>query len=200
MGVVKGGRRAEAQILGAYAALTVAATYPLVLSVRRAIPGSDDAYQFYWDLWWVKRALVDRHTNPYVTGEVFFPYGGHLYFHTLNLLQDVIVLPVTLLLGLPVAYNLIVLLAFTLSGFGMYRLALYVLEHEVDPDGVRAQPQRARLAAFAAGAAFTFSSYRHVHLLGHLDLLSTQWLPLSALFLLKTRREPGWRNPLFGGQ
>ena len=28
--------------------------------------------------------------------------------------------------------------------------------------------------------------------LGHLDLLSTQWLPCFVLFLFKTRREPGW--------
>ena len=182
--------------LTAYALLTAIATYPLILRPRSAIPGADDAYQFYWNLWWVKRALVDLHVNPYVTADLYFPYGAHLYFHTLNLLQDVIALPAALLLGLPAAYNFVVFLSFTLSGYAMYRLSLYVLEHEVDPAGAVVHAGSARLAAFVAGAAFTFSSYRSVHLLGHLDLLSTQWLPLFVFFALKTRHEPGWRNPL----
>jgi hypothetical protein len=191
--------RREALCLGAYALLTVTATYPLILHVGHAVPGGGDAYQFYWNLWWVKRALLERHANPYVIDDVFYPYGATLYFHTLNLLQDVLALPISLALGLPAAYNSLVLLAGTLSGYGAYRLAFYVLAHDIDPDGTAAHPQSARLAAWVAGAAFTFSSYRFVHLLGHLDLVSTQWLPFFVLFLLKTRREPGWRNPLLCG-
>jgi hypothetical protein len=193
------GFRRETLCLATYAFLAVIATYPLMLHPGSTIPGSGDAYQFYWNLWWVKRALVDLHTNPYVTGEVFYPYGGHLYFHTLNLLQGVLALPITLGLGLPAAYNSIVLLAFTLSGYATYRLAWYVLAHEVDPDAVASHPDAARLAAFVGGAVFAFSSYRFVHLLGHLDLVSTQWIPLFVLFLLKTRRETGWWNPIWCG-
>ena len=95
------GLRREALCLGAYALLTAVATYPLILHAGSSIPGSDDAYQFYWNLWWVKRALVELHTNPYVIGDVFYPYGARLYFHTLNLLQDVLALPITLGIGLP---------------------------------------------------------------------------------------------------
>jgi len=175
--------------------LAAIATYPLVLHLRTAIPGADDAFQFYWNLWWVKRALVVLHVNPYAIGDLYFPYGAHLYFHTLNLLQDVIALPIALLLGLPAAYNFVVFLSFMLSGYAVYRLSLYVLEQEVDPGGLVVHAGAARHAAFVAGAAFAFSSYRCVHLLGHLDLLSTQWLPLFVLFALKTRRERGWRNP-----
>jgi hypothetical protein len=64
-----------------------------------------------------------------------------------------------------------------------------VLAHDVAPADVALHPRPARLAAFVAGAVFTFSSYRFVHVLGHLDLLSTQWLPFVVLFLLETRRE-----------
>jgi hypothetical protein len=74
----------------AYAVLGVVATYPLILHPLSAIPGSDDAYQFYWNLWWVKRALIDLQTSPYVTRELFAPYGAPLYFHTLNLFQDIV--------------------------------------------------------------------------------------------------------------
>jgi hypothetical protein len=188
----------EALCVAAYAALSAVATYPLILRLRSAIPGSGDAYQFYWNLWWVKRALLERHATPYLIDDVFFPYGAHLYFHTLNLLPGVIALPVTVAAGLPAAYNGLVFLAFALSGYGMYRLTLYVLEHDAAADGGRDR-RAARLAAFVAGAAFTFCSYRFVHLLGHLDLLSTQWLPLFVLSLLKTQREPGWRNAVACG-
>jgi hypothetical protein len=198
--VVTGTRiRREVLCLGAYALLTLVATYPLILHVGDAIPGSGDAYQFYWNLWWVRRAMLQLHANPYVIGDVFYPYGAHLYFHGLNLLQGTLALPITLGLGLPAAYNSLVLLSFTLSGYGTYRLALHVLAHDVDRDEVAKHPGPARLAAFVGGAAFAFSSYRFVHLLGHLDLLSTQWLPLFVLFLLKTRREPGWWNPFWCG-
>jgi hypothetical protein len=164
--------------LPTYLALAIVATYPLILHPFSSIPGSGDAYQFYWNLWWVKQALVDLRANPYVTYALFAPYGGHLYFHTLNLLQDLIALPVTVVLGLPAAYNATVWLSFGLSGYGAYRLGLYVLEREIDGDAVASNRRAAHLAAFVAGAGFAFSSYRFVHLLGHLDLVSTQWLPL----------------------
>src|SRR6185503_1863507 len=137
--------------------------------------------------------------NPYTTVDVFHPYGAELYFHTLNLLQDVLALPIVVALGLPAAYNSLVFLAGTLSGYGAYRLAFYVLANEIDPDGTAAFPRAARLAAWVGGAVFALSSYRFVHLLGHLDLVSTQWLPFFVLFLLKTWREPAWQNPLWCG-
>jgi hypothetical protein len=189
--------RREALCLGAYALLAVIATYPLILYAGTAIPGAGDAYQFYWNLWWVKRALLELQANPYTTVDVFHPYGAELYFHTLNLLQDVLALPIIVAFGLPAGYNSVVFLAGALSGYGAYRLAFYVLAHDLDPDGTAASPRAARLAAWVAGAVFTLSSYRFVHVLGHLDLVSTQWLPFVVLFLLKTRREPGWRNPLW---
>ena len=188
--------RREALCLGAYAALTTLGTYPLVRSAGSAIPGGEDAWQFYWNLWWVKRAIVDLHASPFFTPDLFFPYGASLYFDTLNFLPSVVVLPFAGTLGLAAAYNVIAFAGFTLSGYGMYRLAWYVLSHEIDPAGVLAQPRAARLAAFLAGVVFTFSSYHFVHLLGHLDLVSTQWLPLAVLFLLKASRERGWRSPV----
>lgn len=150
---------------------------------------------YYWNLWWVKRALIEQHVSPFFTTDLYFPYGASLYFHTLNLLPDILGLPVAIVLGTPAAYNFLVFLAFTLSGYGTYRLTFHVLRREVDPDGVARKSQSAPLAAFVAGVAFTFSSYHYVHLLGHLDLVSMQWLPFFVLFLLKTRDELGWRSP-----
>jgi hypothetical protein len=182
----------EGVVIAMYTVLATLATYPLILRVDSAIPLGGDSWQNYWNLWWVARALVEQHVSPYFAADLYFPYGATLYFHTLNLLPAVIALPVAVTFGIPAAFNFLVFLSFVLSGYGAYRLALYVLAH-VNTEG-EARLGAIRLAAFVAGIAFAFSSYRYVHLLGHLDLVSTQWLPFFVLFLLKTRDESGWQN------
>lgn len=184
-------KQREAVVIGAYLALAVLATHPLALRAGSAIPMGGDSWANYWNLWWVKTALLERGVSPYVTPDLHFPYGTTLYFHTLNLLGGIVSLPIVSALGVPAGYNFLVLLSFVLSGYGTYRLVLYVLTRQ----SPTMEPGRAlQLGAFVAGVAFTFSSYRYAHLLGHLDLVSTQWLPFSMLFLLQARDEPGWRN------
>ena len=131
-------------VVAAYLGLTVLVTWPLALNVATAIPGGGDSWQFYWNLWWTERALVELQTSPFFTTEVHFPHGSALYFHTLNLLPNVLALPVVALFGLTVGYNVIAFAGFALGGYGAYRLAHYLL-----PDGSAATRH---LAAFVAGA------------------------------------------------
>ena len=188
----------ESGVVTAYAAISVAATYPLAFHALKAIPRGGDAWQFYWNLWWVKRALVDLHTTPYFSAEVHAPEGASLYFHTLNLLPSAAVTPISATLGLSAAFNTIVFASFVLSGYCTYRLALYVLRGSMGASQGPAAPGL-RAGAFLAGIVFAFSSYRFVHALGHLDLLCTFWIPLYALLLLKTLRERSWGNPVACG-
>ena len=46
-------------------------------------------------------------------------------------------------------------------------------------------PGSSRLAAFVAGAIFTFAPYHIAHLLGHMQLIALEWLPFFALYLLR---------------
>jgi hypothetical protein len=181
-------RATHGGVIVAYLGLTVLVTWPLALNMATAIPGGGDSWQFYWNLWWTERALVDLQTSPFFTPDLYYPHGADLHFHTLNLLPNVLALPVVALFGLTVGYNVIAFAGFALGGYGAYRLAYYLL-----PDG---RATERRQAAFVAGAAFTFTSYHVVHLMGHLDMVSVQWLPLYALFLFKTWREPGRWNPV----
>jgi hypothetical protein len=178
--------------VGAYTVLALLATYPLVLEAGRAIPPGGDSWVYYWNLWWVKDSLLEKHVNPYFAPDLYFPYGATLYLHALNLLASILALPVTVTLGIPAAFNFLVLLSFVLSGYGTYRLVLFATAPTNPEPG--ASERDMQLAAFVAGSAFAFCSYRYVHLIGHLDLLSTQWLPLFVLFLLKTRDGGGTRN------
>ncbi len=162
--------------LAGYLLLTLGLTYPLVTQFGRAIPGDGfDGWQNYWNLWWIKTALLEQHTHPWFTNMLYYPTGVGLLFHTLNAFNGFITLPIQLVFGLLPAYNAAVLLSFTLGGLGAYLLARYVLG-----------PGSSRLAAFAAGVIFTFSPFHIAHLLGHMQVISLEWIPFYALYLLKT--------------
>ena len=186
----------ECVVIAAFTALACVGTYPLIEHFATAVPAGGDTWASYWNLFWVKRALLELHVNPFFSPELYFPNGASLYFHTLNFLQSVLSLPVAAIWGLPAAYNYLVFLSFILTGYATYRLALYVLQTDLATSESGGATGVARHGAFLAGVVFAFSSYRYVHVLGHLDLVSTQWLPLFVLFALKTVRESGWRNPV----
>src|SRR2546423_9265026 len=50
-------------VLGGYLLLTLALTYPIARDLFTRVPGGGDAWQHIWNLWWVKHAVVDLHTN-----------------------------------------------------------------------------------------------------------------------------------------
>jgi len=158
--------------LTSYLALTLIMTFPLVTEFTTAIPGDGfDGWQNYWNLWWVKKALLDLGTNPFFCGYVYYPTGASLYFHTLNIFNGLLTVPAQGIFGLTVAYNFVVVFSFVVGGYGTY-LLVYRLG-------------AGRLAAFVAGLVFTFSPYHFAHLLGHMQLISLEWLPFYVLFTIK---------------
>ena len=176
-------------MLAAYLVLTLVVTYPLVTQLTTAVPGDgSDSWFHYWNLWWVRRAITTLHTNPYFSTEVHHPDGASLLFHSLILAPALLVLPITVLLGITLAYNSVVVASFVGSAYGAYRLFL-----EVVPEDRENARDRHR-AAFLCGAFFAFSAYRLIRLLGHLDLLSTPCIPVYVLFLSRAWRLPGRKN------
>lgn len=164
-------------ILLAYLLLTLFMTWPLVAHWSTAIPGdSFDGWQNYWNLWWTKLALVDGLRSPFTTDLLYFPTGVNLYFHTLNVFNGVWSLPIQLPWGLIPAYNAVVLFSFTLAGYGAFLLTRWAIGMKA---GVAPM-----LAAFLAGLIFTFAPFHMAHLLGHMQVLSYEWLPFYALALL----------------
>lgn len=160
-----------------YFLLTLLFTWPLALNLGAAIPGdSFDGWQNYWNQWWIKLALVDRLTSPLFTDILYAPTGVGLYFHTLNPLNGLATLPVQLSAGLIPAYNAVVFFSFVLGGYGMFLLARLV---------IGARTAQAAAAAFVAGMIYTLSPFHMAHLLGHMQVISLQWLPFYILYLLR---------------
>ena len=166
----------------AYLALTILLTWPAALHLTNAIPGDGfDGWQNYWNLWWVKQALLVLETNPYFTDYLYAPAGVSLLFHTLNIFNALWTLPLQLNFGLAIAYNSVVFLSFTLAGYGGYLLSLDTLRRlhwSVKPD--------LRPAAFVGGLVFTMSPFHMAHLLGHMQVFSMIWPPFYILWLLRT--------------
>ncbi len=164
-------------------ALTVLFTWPLLLNFGDHVisaGGSGDIWQHLWNIWWMKHALTVLHTSPFHTDYIFYPDGASLRFHALNQLGGLISIPLQALFGLIPTFNILVLFNLTMAGFGAYLLARYVLRL-INPD--REPPL---LPCIAAGIAFAYSAGEASFArLGQLELMSIEWLPFAALFLLR---------------
>lgn len=167
-----------------YGLLTLVMTWPLALHLDRRLPGLGDALMHAWLLAWDAHALRHDPTTIW-QAPIFYPYPMTLAYTDHHLVLSLLAAPVIWVTDNPVlAYNLLLLLSFILTGWGIYALA----------NELTRQP----FAAFIAGAAFTFGSFRMAHLL-HLQLEQTAWLPWSVLFLHRLLRSPSmgggrWRD------
>ncbi len=171
--------------MGFYLLLALTFTWPLAWHFLEAIPGDGrDGWQMVWNLWWVRYAL-EHGQNPFRTNLIFYPTGANLYLHALNALNGFISLPIQYLAGNAIpAYNFIVIFALASSGYGAFCLARFLW---VDFAG-----------AVFAGMAFGFSSYHFAHLLGHLNLISSEFIPFYILFFLKALHTQGkWLRQAF---
>jgi hypothetical protein len=173
-------------VAAAYLVLTLVLTWPAVARFSTDLIGDGgDSRQFAWNLWWVKRALVDLHVSPFFTGAIHHPNGVTLWLHTLTPFNGVASIPLQAVFSLVTTYNIIVVLSFVLSGLGAFLLAR---ELGASTSG-----------AFVGGFVFTFSSYHFAHALGHLNLVACEWLPFFALYLVRTLRGQGWKSGVLAG-
>ena len=176
-----------------YCLLTLLLTYPLVMRFAAAIPGDGfDGWQNYWNLWWMKVALLQQQRLPFTTDLLYHPTGVSLYFHTLNPFNGLLTLPVQLAWGLLPAYNTVVLFSFAIGGYGAYLLARYALNTQYPISNTQYPIPNIQLPAFIAGLIYTFAPFHFAHLLGHMQVISLQWIPFYILYLLKalTPRPP----------
>ena len=169
-------------VLALFFGLTLLLTWPLARSLGSAIPGDAfDGWQNYWNLWWVRRSLLELHTHPYFTTALYHPTGVALWFQTINVFNGLASLPVQLAWNLYGAYNAVVLFSFTVAGYGTTILSLDVLRRAGARPG-----QRLWASSVVAGAVFTFAPFHFAHLLGHMQVFSLQFIPFYVLYLLRS--------------
>lgn len=185
-----------AALLG-YGFLALALTWPLARQLGSAIPGdSFDGWQNLWNLWWMREAWLVRHISPYFSDMLFAPTGIDLRFQTMAPFNGFLFMNVQTTAGLIPSYNAAVLFSFVAGGYGAFLLALYALRGQLTSSAGRSATEPAPAsrtgdfrnlysAAFIAGIVFAFSPYHFAHTLGHLQLISLQWIPFYVLYLLR---------------
>lgn len=171
------------KVIGLYIILTIIFTYPVAFSLDK-IPGKiGDNYFFLWTLWWYKKALLGL-SSPYDTIYIFYPTGANLAFSTLTPFNAILSIPLQLIVGLVYTYNILYLISFIIAGYGTYLLVKYL----INDIGV----------AIISGLIFMFSPYHFIHgLVGHLNLLTIEWIPFYILYLFKTVDEDKIRNSIY---
>jgi len=126
-------RRFAVLALGVGLVTAAVLTFPLPLHLGSALleDGTFDAYQFVWNIWWVRESLLGLHQNPFFTSYLFYPDGVPLLFHTFSFSLGLASVPLQLALpgGALTAHNVLVVAAPALAV-----LALALLAHELTGD------------------------------------------------------------------
>lgn len=174
------------QPLGAlliFGALTGLMTWPLVLHLPTTVIGwVGDNFYFVWLIGWFQKSLLDLHQSPLFAPQLNYPAGWSLAYNEITPAMVLPALPFSFAGGPTLAYNTSLLASFLLSALGVYLWVFWLTRHHA--------------AALLAGVIFAFSPYRMSHLLGHLNLMGTQWLAFFFLCLhrLLQQRTLAWRT------
>lgn len=167
--------------------LTLIFTWPLLLHfdshVLSLYGRRLDNMEYVWKMWWTAEAFRQG-VSPFFNPDVYVPFGYPMAYGEITPIHTFGLLPITLVFGEVIAYNVAAVSSTILSGFAMYLLAWRWLSPN-------ASIRLRWLASVFAGAAFAFCAFRLQKLTGHLPLFDTQWLVLALLMFdrwLETRR------------
>jgi hypothetical protein len=138
------------------------------LRQMRSVPDLGDPLFSMWRMGWVAQQLAGD-PRPLFDANIFFPQPLTFTLSDSMLLPAATAAPL-LWAGVPpvIAYNLLFLSGFLLSGIATYLLLVRIT----------GSPP----AAFIGGLLYAFHPYRLEHY-SHLELQMTQWMPLALLFL-----------------
>jgi hypothetical protein len=156
--------------LAAYSVLAILATWPLARGLGRDVAGDlGDPVLNIWIIAWDCEQLLGilrgdfSRIATFFDANIFHPAPLSLAYSEHLIPQALQALPLYAVSRNPIlAYNVVFLLTFVLSGLGMY---LFVRELTGKP-----------LAAFVAGLLFAFAPYRFPQT-PHIQVVSSQWMP-----------------------
>ena len=150
-----------------FVALTVVMTWPQATVLGTKVYDSDDPLLSIWRISWIAHILP---TSPgdLLNGNIFYPEPRTLAYTDSVLLEGLAAAPLIWLgVSRVTTYNVVLLLSIALSGWAMWRYALYMTGHQ--------------WGAILAGITFAFVPFRFDHF-HHLELQATIFLPLTLLY------------------
>ncbi len=174
----------SARVAGLFVGLTLVMTWPQVTGLSTHVAAHHDSFFNIWRLASIARHLWHDPVDLF-EGNIFFPAARTLAYSDPVLLQGVLAGPL-LWIGMDqvLAYNLLVLASFVLSGLGAFLLVQHLT--------------RQATAGVLAGIIYAFGFYRIDHYM-HLELLWGQWMPFALLALHRTLEQGRLRDGLYTG-
>ncbi len=172
-----------------YFIFTIIFTFPNLLNFENVITYRTDSYVFLSTFFWYNHSLSNLESldlwwifwNDYQFYPIGAFTGGIGSFN--SILSPILFLIVDSYVKV---FNIFILFGFVLSGYGSFLLAKHLTKNY--------------FAAIIAGLVFGFGVYHAIHYeLSHLSLISTQFIPFTLLYLIKTREQKNKKNPIIAG-
>ena len=166
-------------------ALCVLITWPVALYPAELLLGhpGNDTWNHVWGYWWVAEAISSGHW-PSWTDLLSFPDGGTLYF--IDTVQALMSIPIQLLFGPAVAFNLVVMFGFALSAWGAWLLT-YRLTGDALTSGIA-------MVMYGASPHLLGQAYNGIS-----ETVCAGWLPIALWCLLHFLDRPVWKRALLLG-
>jgi hypothetical protein len=168
-----------------YVVLTLLFSWPLPVHMGTHLTGPPDGDTgvYVWNQWVFRHELVDQHSLPLFTREIFsLSPPANLSLHNYTIFQDLIALPLLQVLDVVTTFNVVYLLMVVLTGYAMFRLAWHVTGRPVE--------------SWLAGALFSWSPWLVTRGIGHFSLVAAAPLPVFALLLLRLEERGRFRDAL----
>jgi len=152
-----------------------------ISKINTQLPEHVDAYLVSWIWSWEDHILLTDPLN-FFNSNIFAPFENTLAYTEIMLGSFLLAWPILIIFNNPIlAYSIVVLLTFAISGLGMYLLIYYLTKN--------------KLAALLAALIYAFAPFKLIHSIGHLHLTG-MWLPYVFLYLHKFFRIQTWKNIL----
>lgn len=135
-----------------------------------------DGFQNVWNMWWVNFSVTHLHQLPWHTNYLHYPYGTTLLGQTLNPFNGFVAIALLKVFSLVQAFNIMVIFSFVFGGVTTFWLCHFFTKKYIP--------------SLIGGFIFTFSSYHFAHAIGHMQLVSIEWIPLFILLWWKLITKP----------
>ena len=170
-----------------YFSIAAGVTLPVLFSPSDHVIGDAEAdvWKHLWGHDWVERSLLEDHALPINASSINHPVGGSLY--PVDLLNDLLMIPLRHLFGHILAFNLLTWLHLVLGALSMFFLARRFMRSDLP----------ALLAGFIYGFCPLVLTYGLAS--GVSNRLNLAWIPLFILLFLRVLEAGRLRDILGSG-
>lgn len=164
---------------------TIAFFWPIISHIATYSPGGDAMFNA-WEMRRNQNCLLGNNCPDYTDANIFYPNKDTMLYSETQLSAGVVTLPLYWLSDSPIlAYNILTIVLFFLSGWFMYLLAKYLSKGN-------------EYISILSGLIFAFAPLKMAAIF-HLQNLSICILPLAVLFILQyfDKRAKGYLIGLF---